>query len=70
MHVGCLGWARSRMSSKQIYSKQTCADSGLVCVLQGNYDVKFLVDGQWRLTPHWPTRDDTTGSTNNVLRIE
>ena len=36
----------------------------------GDYTVKFLVDGQWRLAPHWPTRDDAAGTTNNVLQIE
>jgi Glycogen recognition site of AMP-activated protein kinase len=36
----------------------------------GEYTVKFLVDGQWRLAPHWPTRDDAAGTTNNVLQIE
>ncbi len=41
-----------------------------VTCLQGEYIVKFLVDGQWRLAPDWPTRIDAAGSTNNVLRID
>lgn len=36
----------------------------------GDYTVKFLVDGQWRLAPHWPTRDDAAGTTNNVLQVD
>jgi hypothetical protein len=37
---------------------------------QGEYQVKFQVDGEWRLAPDWPQVDDADGSQNNVLEIE
>ena len=36
--------------------------------LQGSYEVKFLVDGQWRTAPDWPTVETPHG-TNNVLEV-
>ena len=39
-------------------------------LLQGMYNIKFLVDGQWRLAPGWPTATTASGDTNNVLKVE
>lgn len=38
------------------------------CV-QGLYEVKFVVDGQWRTAPDWPTVHTPHGA-NNVLQVE
>jgi Glycogen recognition site of AMP-activated protein kinase len=45
-------------------------DSGLE-VLQGRYEVKFFVDGQWRLGGEgWDTVvNEQTGVENNVLEV-
>ena len=37
--------------------------------MQGEYEVKFLVDGQWRTAPDWPTVHTQHG-VNNVLHVE
>lgn len=36
----------------------------------GIYNVKFKVDGKWRLAPGWPTETTEDGDTNNVLVVE
>ncbi|KAL0044266.1 hypothetical protein WJX82_008111 [Trebouxia sp. C0006] len=36
---------------------------------EGRYQVKFLVDGQWRTAPDWPTFQSQHG-TNNVLQVD
>ena len=39
-------------------------------LLPGRHLVKWVVDGdQYRLAPEWPTADDETGNSNNVLEI-
>jgi len=43
---------------------------GTVPLLPGRYQVKFLVDGEWRLAPDWPMENDEVGETNNVLTVE
>lgn len=43
---------------------------GLSVLVQGKYYLKFLVDGNWRLAPQWPTETDEAGATNNVLVID
>jgi len=51
---------------------QLCVKSllGFSCfLLQGRYQVKFLVDGQWRIAPDWPTVQSQHG-TNNVLQVD
>ena len=53
--------------------QHACRQSRHGCLnllLQGTYDVKFLVDGQWRLAPGWPTATTASGDTNNVLTVE
>lgn len=37
---------------------------------QGQYRVKFLVDGEWRLAPEWPMENNEVGETNNVLEVK
>ncbi|GAX80595.1 hypothetical protein CEUSTIGMA_g8031.t1 [Chlamydomonas eustigma] len=41
----------------------------VVPLLPGCYRVKFMVDGQWRLAPEWPTENDSMGETNNLLLV-
>ncbi len=41
-----------------------------VQLLPGRYKVKFMVDGQWRLAPEWPTENNEVGETNNVLEVK
>ena len=36
--------------------------------LQGLYQVKFVVDGQWQTAPDWPTVETPQG-TNNLLEV-
>ena len=38
-------------------------------LLQGRYQVKFLVDKIWRTAPDWPMVQSQHG-TNNVLQVE
>lgn len=38
--------------------------------VQGAYRVKFMVDGEWRLAPDWPTENNDIGETNNVLTVQ
>ena len=37
---------------------------------QGEYQVKLIVDGEWRVAGEWPTVTLEDGSTNNVLKVE
>ncbi|KAK9821396.1 hypothetical protein WJX74_009247 [Apatococcus lobatus] len=39
-------------------------------LLPGDYRVKFLVDGEWRLASDWPTAIDSEGSENLVLSVD
>jgi len=41
-----------------------------VSLLPGVYRVKFMVDGEWRLAPDWPTENNEVGETNNVLTVK
>lgn len=43
---------------------------GRLLARQGEYLVKFVVDGKWKLSSGWPTREDASGGENNVLRID
>ena len=38
-------------------------------MLQGQYEVKFMVDGHWRTAPDWPTVQTQHGQ-NNVLQVD
>lgn len=37
--------------------------------MQGEYRVKFLVDGQWRLAPDLPQDTNESGESNNLLIV-
>lgn len=39
-------------------------------VVQGTYEVKFLIDGEWRLAAEWPTKKTLRGETNNIIVVE
>ena len=47
-----------------------CSSCAYTCMLQGEYQVKFLVDSEWRLAPEWPITTTADGSTNNLLVVE
>ena len=39
-------------------------------MVQGEYQVKFQVDGEWRLAPEWPLIRNEDGSENNMLVVD
>ncbi|CAD7703899.1 unnamed protein product [Ostreobium quekettii] len=39
-------------------------------LLPGAYEVKFLIDGEWRLARDWPTTESRRGETNNLIVVE
>lgn len=39
-------------------------------LLPGSYEVKFLVDGEWRISDIWPMTSDDWMTANNVLHVE
>ena len=57
-------WAYSVRSAPCWPWPEVCAQ------LQGEYQVKFQVDGEWRLAPDWPQVETADRSQNNVLVIE
>jgi len=38
--------------------------------VQGEYQVKFQVNGEWRLAPDWPLVRNEDGSENNLLVVD
>jgi hypothetical protein len=38
-------------------------------LLAGNYEYKYIVDGDWRYDPKLPVVDDQHGSCNNQIRV-
>ena len=44
--------------------------SGELCVCPGQYEVKFLVDGEYRLAPDWERTSADPVKANNVLVVE
>lgn len=43
---------------------------GSFWMLQGTHEVKFVVNGEWKTAPDWPTVTAADGSTNNIIVIE
>jgi hypothetical protein len=46
-----------------------CRFEGELRLRPGQYQVKLLVDGEWRLCGGWPEADDGSGNTVNVLTV-
>ena len=68
--VRILSFCRCRMSLGLLSIGLEYQTNAKSCVsLQGTYLVKFLVDGEWRLAPEWPSETSSTGDTNNVLSV-
>lgn len=42
----------------------------VITLKPGEYQVKLQVDGEWRLCMDWPTMDDGSGNTVNVLTVQ
>lgn len=49
------------------YLDQLCQFDEL---LQGVYNVKFTVDGEWRTAPGWEEVSNADGTTNNILTVD
>lgn len=65
------GWATGvLLSAEELQDDVFNCYTGTLRLTPGTYDVKFLVDGQWRLAPGWPTATTASGDTNNVLTVE
>ena len=43
---------------------------GELMLLPGTYEIKFLVDGQWRLAQSWPVTGGDALSANNLIHVE
>ncbi|KAL3142359.1 hypothetical protein ABBQ38_002696 [Trebouxia sp. C0009 RCD-2024] len=63
-------WTRGFSLSAEEFSDGTFTKfQGTLGLVPGQYEVKFLVDGQWRTAPDWPTVHTQHGA-NNVLHVE
>lgn len=64
------GWGDGYLLSSESFDDHIFSRfEGNITLKPGRYLVKFLVDGEWRLAPDWPTQD-VEGDTNNVLVVE
>ncbi|CAD6251938.1 unnamed protein product [Miscanthus lutarioriparius] len=62
------GWSQGEAMSME-YSGDYGIFSATLKLRPGRYEIKFLVDGEWRLSPEYPTAGD--GMTqNNILIVE
>ncbi|XP_066320886.1 protein PTST, chloroplastic-like [Miscanthus floridulus] len=62
------GWSQGEAMSME-YSGDYGRFSATLKLRPGRYEIKFLVDGEWRLSPEYPTAGD--GMTqNNILIVE
>ncbi|KAJ6833744.1 uncharacterized protein M6B38_338605 [Iris pallida] len=62
------GWSRGEEMS-QDYSGDFARFSATLKLRPGRYEIKFLVDGQWRLSPEFPTVGEGL-TENNLLVVE
>ncbi|EIE20631.1 hypothetical protein COCSUDRAFT_67158 [Coccomyxa subellipsoidea C-169] len=64
------GWTRGvDLSADDISDSVFTRFEATVLLLPGEHQVKFLVDGNWRLAPHWPAVTNALGDTNNVFAV-
>ncbi|CAL8468184.1 g7723 [Coccomyxa elongata] len=64
------GWTRGvDLSADDISDSVFTRFEATVLLLPGEHEVKFLVDGNWRLAPHWPSITNALGDTNNLLSV-
>lgn len=66
------GWGTGlRLACQDMGNNVINEFTGELYVLPGRYEVKFWVDGQWRLAGEgWETvKDEGTGLENNVLEV-
>ncbi|BDA42128.1 probable 5'-AMP-activated protein kinase subunit beta-1 at C-terminar half [Coccomyxa sp. Obi] len=64
------GWTRGvDLSADDISDSVFTRFEATVLLLPGQHEVKFLVDGNWRLAPHWPSITNALGDTNNLLSV-
>lgn len=66
------GWTRGQeLSAEDVTSDSVYTTFETVLLLRpGVYRVKFVVDGEWRLAPDWPTDSDDQGNMVNVLTVQ
>ena len=64
------GWAEGEQLSPNDVTGAFTEFSGELLLRPGVYEVKFLVDGRWRLAPEWPTSGSDPVKSNNILVIE
>ena len=64
------GWTRGEQLSPEEYTGTFTEFSGELKVRPGAYEIKFLVDDEYRLAPDWPTTCDDPMTANNVLVVE
>lgn len=66
------GWTRGEDLSAEDVTSDTVYQrfEGSLQLRPGEYRVKLLVDGEWRLASGWPTGDDGKGNEVNVLTVE
>ena len=68
--VRTLSFCRYRLCLGSVRIGLECQVNAKSCIcLQGTYLVKFLVDGEWRLAPDWPSDTSSAGDTNNILSL-
>lgn len=63
------GWTQGfSLSADDIHDGTFTKFHATLSLPPGQYQVKFVVDGQWRTAPHWPTVETPQGS-NNMLHV-
>lgn len=62
------GWSQGEAMSME-YSGDYGRFSATLKLRPGRYEIKFLVDGEWRLSPEYPTAGDGL-TQNNILVVE
>ncbi|CAN6697141.1 unnamed protein product [Malus baccata var. baccata] len=62
------GWSQGEDLSPE-YTASFTTFSTTLMLRPGKYEIKFLVDGEWKLSPEFPTVGEGL-TTNNLLIVE
>ncbi|CAG9467719.1 unnamed protein product [Pedinophyceae sp. YPF-701] len=64
-------WTRGiDLSAEELGDQVFMRFAGEVMLRPGEYQVKFLVDDEWRIAPEWPTVMDEEGNESNLLVVD
>eukprot|EP00210_Caulerpa_lentillifera_P005788 g5534.t1 len=65
------GWTRGKDLYADEISEHVISEfTGVLELLPGEYQIKFLVNEEWKLASSWPVITNSNGVTNNLLIVE